>query len=700
ALGGDTTAPAQTALSVQSQSGRSLTLSFNAPGDDGFAGTAADYDFFFVNPALGVRVLMPTTAAPTAGGAPQQVTMDSPFRNLSGTVELVAYDERGNASTSSVSVSVQQNPSTDPFVLTQSAAAALSAGGTRLALDGDDKYLANFALPFQFPFYGQQRGSLTVSTNGVLYFSTPARRESGDADDVPSALAATQGQVMIAGLWDDLEINTAQRSDAGIFVVQPDASRIIYRWQATTFPEAHGVNRGVNPVNFEIELRSDGHVVFRYGAGNQNLFPVAAVSGGEPSAYVVESHTSESALKSLTNAQTVTFAPRTTAGPAQATVQFSSSSVAQSEAGGRATITVTRAGDVSGVATVDYATADADNFTVGCADAAGAAGNAFARCDFATAVGTLQFAPGETAKTITVPFIDDGHDEANETFQLRLGGTPAGAVLGVPNVLTVTIVDNDEAGAQNPVVASFPFFVRQQYLDFLSREPDDAGFNAWLGVLNGCPNAFTGPEVPSGCDRIFVSGEGFFRSDEFRLKGFYVFRFYKAAFNRLPEYAEIVSDMSFVAGATAEEVFARRAQLAVRFTERQEFTNAFGGMTNAQYVAALLGRYQLQQVTTPDPANPDGSTKVTLSGAELTNRLDSATLTRAQVLRAVADSDEVGAREFDNAFVGMQYYGYLRRKPDAEGYEAWLSVLRSGDVRTMVNGFLNSTEYKLRFGPG
>ncbi|HYP53057.1 MAG TPA: DUF4214 domain-containing protein, partial [Pyrinomonadaceae bacterium] len=75
-------------------------------------------------------------------------------------------------------------------------------------------------------------------------------------------------------------------------------------------------------------------------------------------------------------------------------------------------------------------------------------------------------------------------------------------------------------------------------------------------------------------------------------------------------------------------------------------------------------------------------------------------LTRAQVLRAVADSDEVGAREFDNAFVGMQYYGYLRRKPDAEGYEAWLSVLRSGDVRTMVNGFLNSTEYKLRFGPG
>jgi hypothetical protein len=82
----------------------------------------------------------------------------------------------------------------------------------------------------------------------------------------------------------------------------------------------------------------------------------------------------------------------------------------------------------------------------------------------------------------------------------------------------------------------------------------------------------------------------------------------------------------------------------------------------------------------------------------LTNRLNSNTLTRAQVLRAVADSDAVGASEFNNAFVGMQYYGYLRRKPDDAGFQAWLLVLQSGNVRTMVDGFLNSVEYKLRFG--
>jgi photosystem II stability/assembly factor-like uncharacterized protein len=379
------------------------------------------------------------------------------------------------------------------------------------------------------------------------------------------------------------------------------------------------------------------------------------------------------------------------------TVQLGAAGLSVGEGAGRAELTVTRAGDTSAAAAVDYQTADSDAFTVGCADAAGAAGAAYARCDFATAAGTLRFAPGEASKTVSVPVIDDGHVEGPETFQLRLSN-PAGAALGAISAATVTILDNDAAGAQNPVVSSAPFFVRQQYLDFLSREPDANGFSAWLNVLNGCGNIFTGPEVASGCDRIFVSGEGFFRSQEFQLKGGYAFRFYRAAFNRLPEYSEIISDMSFVAGQTSQEVFARRAELAARFTQREEFQRLYGGVTNAQYVSALLGRYQLQQVTTNDPAQPEAGVKVTLTNSDLVARLDAGALSRAQVLRAVADSEQAGAAEFDNAFVAMQYYGYLRRKPEPSGYEAWLRVLRSGDTRTMVNGFLNSAEYRLRFG--
>jgi hypothetical protein len=421
------------------------------------------------------------------------------------------------------------------------------------------------------------------------------------------------------------------------------------------------------------------------GSGNGTVtYNVAANFGGARNGQIL--HTDNS-FYNLTQAASAT----------PTLFDFNATAAQFAEAAGRASINVTRTGNTSGAATVDYRTEDTDTFTVGCFDRVNNQGAAYARCDFATTVGTLQFAAGEATKTINVPLIDDGHDEAAETFQVRLSNA-SGAALGSNTVATFTITDNDAVDAPNPVTTSFPFFVRQQYLDFLSREPDTGGFNAWLGVLNGCPNAFTGPNTPSQCDRIFVSGEGFFRSLEFQLKGAYVFRFYRMAFNRLPEYTEIVSDMSYVAGETAEEVYARKAQLATLFTQRAEFQTVYGAMTNAQYVNALLGRYQLTQVTTPNPAQPDTGGKVTLTAADLTNGLTAGTLSRAQVMRAVSDSDAVAAREFNNAFVGMQYYGYLRRKPDQAGFNSWLAVLQSGNVRTMVDGFLNSSEYRLRFG--
>jgi len=445
----------------------------------------------------------------------------------------------------------------------------------------------------------------------------------------------------------------------------------------------------------------DVSVLFGTGAGHFTLptnFPVgrgaiaviASDFNGDARSDLVVANLTTQNLSVLLNGCASTPAP-------VSTLQFDQASLQYNEGDGRATFNVTRTGDTSGTATVAYRTADSDAFTLSCADTGNHSGGAFARCDFSTTVGTLQFNSGETTKTVTVPIIDDGHDEGAETFQLSLSNV-SGATLGSAHTATVTIQDNDAAGAPNPVMSSNQFFVRQQYLDFLSREPDAGGFDAWLNVLNNCANIFNGPNVPSGCDRIFVSGEGFFRSQEFQLKGLYVFRFYKLAFNRLPEYLEVVSDMSFVAGQTTEEVYARKAQLATLIAERGEFQTAYAAMTNAQYVNTLLGRYQLAEVTTPDPAQPDGTLKVTLTGAELTNRLNAGTLSRAQVLRAVADSDAVGAREFNNAFVGMQYYGYLRRKPDQDGFNAWLRVLQAGDVRTMVDGFLNSVEYKLRFG--
>ncbi|MDT7543385.1 MAG: hypothetical protein QOE33_3289, partial [Acidobacteriota bacterium] len=216
------------------------------------------------------------------------------------------------------------------------------------------------------------------------------------------------------------------------------------------------------------------------------------------------------------------------------TVQFSSPSVIVSEGDGRANITVTRAGDTSGPASVDVRTND-DTRAIRCDDTTSAPAVAFARCDYATTVQTLAFNAGETTKTFSVPIIDDSFFEPDEQVQLALSN-PTGVTLGTPATMILVIKDNDTPGKSNPIFGT-DFFVRMQYLDFLSREPE-AG-QPWSATLNNCA-----ANDPS-CDRISVSAN-FFRSQEFQLKGLFVFRFYKVAFNRLPLYSEIIPDMASV----------------------------------------------------------------------------------------------------------------------------------------------------------
>jgi hypothetical protein len=371
-----------------------------------------------------------------------------------------------------------------------------------------------------------------------------------------------------------------------------------------------------------------------------------------------------------------------------ATVQLAASSFNVNEGATALNVQVTRTGNATAAASVGYQTID-DPAQVRC-DVLN--GTAYARCDYATTVGTLNFGAGETLKTFSIPIIDDSYAEGNETFSIALSN-PTGATLGSPATAIVTIIDNDTVNGPNPIFTT-PFFVRLHYLDFLSREPEVG--EPWSNVLNNCSDVNNNP----ACDRLTVSGS-FFGSPEFKLKGFFVYRFYKLAFNRLPAYSEITPDMSSVTGQTPAEVFQKKGAFTNAFVLRTEFTNTYGSMSNAQYVAALMNRYSLTQITTPDPAAPDGTTKVTLTTADLTTQLSAGTLTRAQVLRAIADSDQVSAAEFNRGFVAMQYYGYLRRTPEEPGYTGWLNYLNANptDSRTMVNGFMNSNEYRLRFGP-
>ena len=68
-------------------------------------------------------------------------------------------------------------------------------------------------------------------------------------------------------------------------------------------------------------------------------------------------------------------------------------------------------------------------------------GEATAGSDYVSVSGALRFAPGETVKTVSVPVLNDAHDEGSETLTLTLSH-PFGAEIG-DGVATGTIVNTD-----------------------------------------------------------------------------------------------------------------------------------------------------------------------------------------------------------------------------------------------------------------
>ncbi|HYX29752.1 MAG TPA: S8 family serine peptidase, partial [Pyrinomonadaceae bacterium] len=499
----DTTPPGTvTNFGVTSQNGRSLNLSWTASGDDGAAGQASLYDLSFIDQSTSAVIPL-TTVAPVASGGNQSVSVSIPYRHTAGTIRLREFDNVGNEGTAATTtVSVPANFA-DPYTTALGSNAPLSSGGTPLGLTFDDRYFENYALPFSFSFYGQLYNSVTISTNGNLYFSNPPKRGNGDAGDVPSSAADLTLNKMIAGMWDDLDLSRGNGAD--VYVVKPDATRIIFRWQGVQFGDG-------TPINFEIELKNDGTITTRYGSGNTNLLPVVGISNGGADPYVISQLTSEISPITLTNAQSAIFTPRTT-------VQLASATYTVNEGAGHANITLSRAGDLTSASTVSFATSD----NAGNQPCANVNGNASSRCDYVTTFGVAQFGANQNSTTVTIPIVDDALMEGNETFTVSLSNG-LGTSIGAQTTATVTIIDNDSGNGASPLIDT-SFFVRQQYLDFLNREPDPSGLQFWTGNINQC-----GADVNCTAVQRINTSAAFFLSIEFQQTGYLVVRVYKAAF--------------------------------------------------------------------------------------------------------------------------------------------------------------------------
>jgi hypothetical protein len=431
--------------------------------------------------------------------------------------------------------------------------------------------------------------------------------------------------------------------------------------------------------------------------------PTGATGGTGRVRYTVAPNTTSATRTGSIVVGTRTYIVTQTSAVSTPQVQFSNAtySVSENDASKSITVTVSRIGDTAGAATVEYRTVD-DSSIVPCdpndPNAVPQHGKAFARCDYSTNLDTLTFDIGQTVKTFTIPLINDTHVEGSETFQIALQN-PQGASAGSQQTATVTILDDDTVQSNTNPINQTPLFIRMQYLDFLSREPE--GGEPWSAVINGCPNPFNRPnnDPSANCDRIKVSA-AFFGSDEFKLKGFFVFLYYKVSFgtqsnpNYVPQYDEIAPDMRRITGASTEERVDKTFNFAEDWVTRAAFVARYSSKTNAQFVDELLANVGAS-LTSVDPVS--GETRNSLVAA-----LDASTKTRAQVLRIIVESSEVNNLQLNPAFVAMQYYGYLRRTPDPGGYLAWLNTINppvSANPRDMVNGFLNSDEYFLRFGP-
>lgn len=219
------------------------------------------------------------------------------------------------------------------------------------------------------------------------------------------------------------------------------------------------------------------------------------------------------------------------------------------------------------------------------------------------------------------------------------------------------------------------FFVFQHYVDFLNRMPEPGGYAGWQAVLNGC--------VPVGptCDRIHVSG-AFFQSSEFLERGYFAYRQYSVAFGRKPDFNEFIPDLRRVSGfLDPTQLEAARVAMINDFMARPAFVGIYGGLNNGPFVDQL--------VTTAGVTLPNKQA--------LIDALNGGSMTKAQVFRQIMESTQVYDKYYNQAFVVMQYFGYLRRDPDAL-YVNWIQVLdETDDPRHMINGFMNSAEYRNRF---
>jgi hypothetical protein len=340
---------------------------------------------------------------------------------------------------------------------------------------------------------------------------------------------------------------------------------------------------------------------------------------------------------------------------------------------GFVTITVVLVGDTHIPVTVDYTTAD---------------GSAQQRTDYFTSSGTLSFAAGETSKTFNVLLQDDVYVEGDEGVNLSLSNPTGGAILDSAYRAGLIIHDNDTLPPTTNPIDDSQYFVRQQYLDFLNRLPDTGGLNYWTNEITRC-----GSDAQCIHDRRVAVADAFSFEPEFQQTGAYIYRIYKVSIGLRPTYSQFTADRGRVVSGPGLDQ--SKTAYALRFVQSASFKQEYANATTAsQFVDLMLT--VVRNYSGVDISSQRGALIALYDGTDAG---------KAAILRQVADNQAVIDAEYNRSFVLMEYFGFLRRDPDAGGYAFWLAQVNKFPLRdvgiqhAMVCSFITSAEYQLRFSP-
>lgn len=362
--------------------------------------------------------------------------------------------------------------------------------------------------------------------------------------------------------------------------------------------------------------------------------------------------------------------------PPPAVLGLSASAYSAFEDSGSVPVTVTRTGNLNEAVTCLFSTGE---------------GTATLQHNYTPILRSLRFAPGEVSQEVLIPLTDNGHALGDRNFKVELLDNEGNATfVGGTRVATLTVRDRDSAPrALNPIDDA-RVFVRQHYVDFLTREPDPNGLAFWRQEIEGCGSDARCLDVK----KQNVSA-AFFLSIEFQETGYFFLRF-----RVLNPHITTGGFRGFLRGVQAlnrgvivgqgnwqDQLEANKRAYVQQFFDDERVIPSFG-FTNEGFVNQLFMRSQI----TPTQAERDA----------LIAALDAGTETRPSVFRKILEDERFIRKFFNAAFVQMQCHGYLRRDPDAPGFNFWLAKLDSHNGNflsaQMVKAFLVSGEYRDRFG--